>query len=197
VLRGINRSGIAPGGTAVVQGAGSMGLLHLVVLRAALADMRVVMVDPAADRRAAAVTLGAAAAVAPGDAACDAVGAASGGRGADAVFDTVGGARTLEAALALTRQGGTVVLFAHAPVGDTAGFDLNDLFKHERRIIGTYSGALEEQRAIFDLMCSGVLDASPLVTHTMPLDDFQIGVDLVVARKALKVLFTASRKAGR
>ena len=75
----------------------------------------------------------------------------------------------------------------------TRGFDLNALFKSERRIIATYSGALKEQQAIFDLLVAGALDPSPLVTHTMPLDDFELGVALVVERKALKVLFTPSR----
>ena len=117
----------------------------------------------------------------------------TGGIGVDAVFDTVGGNRTLAAGIELTRAGGTVVLFAHAPEGASAGFDLNALFKSERRIIATYSGALKEQAAIFDMLVSGALDPSPLVTHTMPLDDFDKGVALVVERKALKVLFTPSR----
>ena len=78
----------------------------------------------------------------------------------------------------------------------SAGFDLNTLFKSERRIIATYSGALKEQATIFDLLVSGALDPSPLVTHTMPLDDFDKGVALVVERKALKVLFTPSRGSG-
>ena len=67
------------------------------------------------------------------------------GGGADAVFDTVGGEDTLEDGLNLTRQGGTVVLFAHAHEHATAGFNLNLVFKFERRIVGTYSAALKEQ----------------------------------------------------
>ena len=199
VLRGVNRAEIDTQGSgdavAVVQGGGSMGLLHLLVLKAALPGCRVVVVDPQADRRDLALKLGADAAAEPGEAALAAVGNLSGGAGADAVFDTVGGAGPLRAALALTRQGGSVVLFAHAPDGQAADFDLNDLFKYERRILGTYSGALREQGAVFDLIASGALDPTPLVTHKMPLDDFQTGLDLVRQRKALKVLFTPSRAA--
>ncbi len=101
----------------------------------------------------------------------------------------------LQTGLDLTRPGGSVVLFAHAPEGQNAALDLNAVFKSERRIIATYSGALSEQRAIFDCLVDGSLDPAPLVTHTMPLDDFDQGVALVVARKALKVLFTPSRQA--
>ena len=84
--------------------------------------------------------------------------AVTGGIGVDAVFDTVGGSRTLAAGIELTRPGGTVVLFAHAPEGASAGFDLNAFFKSERRVIATYSGALKEQAAVFDLLVSGALD---------------------------------------
>ncbi|MBT5375093.1 MAG: zinc-binding dehydrogenase [Rhodospirillaceae bacterium] len=193
VLRGVHRAGIETGGSAVVLGAGSMGLLHLLVLRAAPPDCRVIVVDPVAERRALAEKLGAQYTAAPGEDAAGAVRAATDGLGVDAVFDTVGGNQTLEAGLELTRQGGTVVLFAHAPDGGKAGFDLNNLFKYERRLIGTYSGAIKEQAEIFDLMDKGALDPSPLVSHKMPLDDFEQALSLVRNHQALKILFTPSR----
>jgi len=192
VLRGVRRAGITADGVAAVQGAGSMGLLHLLVLRAALPGIQVVMIDPDVARLRVALKLGAAGAAAPGKVAEDTVRALS--EGADAVFDTVGGAGPLNAALSLTRHGGTVVLFAHAPDKEAASFDLNALFKYERRVIGTYSGALKEQAEIFELIRSGALDPTPLATHTMPLDDFEHGVDLARSRHALKVLFTPSEK---
>lgn len=193
VLRGVDRSDIGDDGVAAIQGGGSMGLLHLLVLKAARPGVKVLVVDPVTERQQLPRDLGADAAAAPGDDAVKAIAALSDGVGADAVFDTVGGAGPLKAALGLTRQGGSVVLFAHAPDGQHADFDLNDLFKYERRILGTYSGALGEQAEIFRLLETGALDPTPLVTHKMPLDEFQAGVDLVRARRALKVLFTPSR----
>ncbi len=194
VLRGVARSEIGGvGGAAAVLGAGSMGLLHLLVLRAAFPDLAVVVVDPAPDRREKARELGAAAATEPGRPARDAVSAATGGLGADAVFDTVGGNATLKAGLEMTRPGGTVVLFAHAAEGTPAGFDLNTVFKSERRILGSYSAALAEQEQVFEMMCRGALDPTPLVSHTMPLGAFAEGVALARRQRALKVLFTPSR----
>ena len=86
------------------------------------------------------------------------------------------------------------MLFAHAPEQATAGFNLNLVFKFERRIVGTYSAALKEQAEIFELVGNGKLDPSTLVTHKLPLDDFERGVSLVRKRQALKVLFTPSRE---
>ena len=192
VLRGIHRADLAPEASAVVIGAGSMGLLHLLVLKAAKPGIAVTVIDPVENRRDLAEQLGAAQAIPPGKDAHTIVLAATDGLGADAAFDTVGGGGTLEDGLALTRQGGTVVLFAHAPDGDRAGVDLNSVFKYERRILGTYSASVKEQSEIFELLDSGALDPTPLVTHTMPLEEFSRGVDLVKNHQALKVLFTPS-----
>ncbi|MDA1089932.1 MAG: alcohol dehydrogenase catalytic domain-containing protein [Proteobacteria bacterium] len=198
VLRGIRRAGLgnqAP--TAVIMGAGSMGLLHLLVLAAVFPKAQVTVIDPVAARREMAEKLGAAHTSEPGEAAMESVMASTGGFGVDAAFDTVGGNNALDAGLKLTRQGGTVVLFAHAPGDEAAKVDLNSVFKYERRILGTYSASVRDQAEIFELLRTGRLDPSPLVTHTMPLDDFETGVSLARNHQALKVLFTPSSHAGR
>lgn len=201
VLRGIARADLPsrqalegrPAWVAVL-GAGSMGLLHLLVLKAVRADLRVLVVDGMAERLDLADRHGADAVARPGDPGVPAIlrssSDGSDGLGAEAVFDTVGGAPVLDAALGLVREGGIVVLFGHAPDGERAGFDLNDLFKHERRVVGTYSGGLAEQDEVHALLVSGRLDPSPLVTHRLPLARFEEGVALARGRKALKVLYT-------
>jgi len=195
VLRGIRHArlpetaltGPSPGCVAIL-GGGSMGLLHLLVLKAVHPGLRVLVSDPLEERRELARTLGADAAVTP-EAAQMEITALSGGRGADAVFDTVGGAGLLETALDLSRPGGAVVLFAHADgEADRAGFDLNAFFKSERRLIATYSSALAEQREVYRLLASGRLDPSPLVTHRLPLSRFAAAVELARERQAVKVL---------
>jgi L-iditol 2-dehydrogenase len=188
VLRGVGRSDLGHEGVAVVQGAGSMGLLHVAVLAGLFPEVAVVAVDPVADRRALAEKIGARRGTAPGEETSAAVRDLSGGHGADAVFDTVGGPGPLDSALALTREGGTVVLFAHAPAGARAGFDLNHLFKHERRVLGTYSAGLAEQADVFRALESGRLDPRPLVSHRMPLEDLDRAVEILRGRGALKIL---------
>lgn len=175
---------------AAILGGGSMGLLHLLVLRALDAPVRIVVVDPREDRRRLARTLGADDAVAPGEALLAAAMAHSqDGRGADAVFDCVGGSALTEAALAALRPGGTAVLFAHGRAGETAGFPLNDLFKLEKRLVGAYSGGLAEQSEIWELLCSGRLRPSCLVSHRLPLAEFDAGWTAARQQEALKVAF--------
>ena len=188
VLRGIERAGLpAEAPEVVVIGAGSMGLLHLLVLRASFADARIVIAEPDAGRCALARELGADGAVPP-EGVVDL--AASGGprAGADAVFDTAGGQAALDLALRTTRPGGRVVLFAHAPADARVTFDINAVFKSERQIIGSYSGSPAEQTRVLDLLRRKVLDPTPLVTHRLPLDQAAEAVDLCRRREALKVL---------
>lgn len=200
VLRGIKHSRLSEvpsPGCAAVLGAGSMGLLHLLVLKAVHPGLRVVVSDPLEGRLRLARELGAGpgvAAVLPGEAR-QAIDALTDGLGADVVFDTAGGPGALAAALGWIRPGGTVVLFAHAAAGEQAGFDLNAFFKSEGKVIATYSGALAEQREVYRLMVTGRLDPSRLVTHRLPLSRFQEAVDLARGRRALKVLLVPGEPA--
>lgn len=193
VIRGVRHSRLAeiavPGETpaAAILGAGSMGLLHLLVLKALFPERRIAVSDPLEERRRLALGLGADAAAPPAEIR-DALGSLSGGLGADVVFDTVGGAGPLEDALALSRPGGTTVLFAHAGHEERAGFDLNAFFKSERKLIATYSSSLVDQRDAFRLLATRRLDPSPLVTHRLPLSRFAEAVELARERRALKVL---------
>jgi len=188
VLRGIRRAELVEDGTAVIIGAGSMGLLHLLVLKAALPSVSVTVIDPVDGRRTLAKELGAEQAIAPSKNVSSIV------QDVDAVFDTVGGSATLKEGLSLTRRGGCIVLFAHAPEDEQAEININSIFKYERRIIGTYSASVKEQSEIFQLLASGILEPTPLVTHTMPLDEFALGVELVKTQQALKVIFTPSEE---
>lgn len=203
VLRSLGKSSLlAPAGStsgsagrrqrrvAAILGGGSMGLLHLLVLRALGAEVHVVVVDPREDRRRLALELGADAATLPGAELLAAARSGSqDGRGADAVFDCVGGSALTAAALAALRPGGTAVLFAHGRAGEAAGFPLNDLFKYEKRLVGAYSGGLPEQSAIWELLCAGRLRPARLVSHRLPLADFASGLALARQQQALKVAF--------
>lgn len=188
VLRGIDKAEIRdPMGCVVIVGGGSMGLLHLITLRALVPEISIIVIDPLEERRVLAERLGATQGCHP-DQLTAAVEIQTENLGADAVFDTVGGSAILQAGLDVVRPGGTVIVFAHAADEEKAAFDLNRLFKNERRVVATYSGSLNEQNRIAELLFSGRLDPQPLVTHRISLDRIQDAVDLARRRQALKIL---------
>ena len=191
VLRGVDRAGLTRAPRVAVIGAGSMGLLHLLVVRAAFPDASILIAEPDANRRSTATRLGADEAVHPDSLVASAAGQPHAGQppgGADAVFDTAGGQAAFDLALQATRPGGRVVLFAHAAHDALVTFDINAVFKSERQVVGAYSGSPAEQARVLDMMIRGTLDPTPLVTHRLPLSKAADAVDLCRRREALKVL---------
>ncbi|MCD4750287.1 MAG: zinc-binding dehydrogenase [Thermoanaerobaculales bacterium] len=188
VLRGIFAAEIgATDGCAVVIGAGSMGLLHLLVLRAHMPNLSVIVIDPLEDRCRFALEIGADAACNPSESP-GVVRRMTSGLGADAAFDTVGGAEVLLSAMNVLRPGGTLVLFAHAREEEPAGFELNPFFKNEMRLVATYSGSIDEQDQVARMLFAGRIDPSKLITHRLPLERAPEAVGLARSRQALKIM---------
>ena len=192
VLRGLDKATVTvDSGSVLVLGAGTMGLLHLLLLRAVRPGLRTVVSDPDVRRRGLASRLGA-------FAVCDiddeplreAVGRASDGVGVDAAFDTVGGPDALRSALEHLRPGGTAVLSVDAGDDEAETFDPGGLVARELKVVGTRSATLEERDRIATLIESHRLDASPLVTHRLPLDRIGEAVEIARTGRALKILIT-------
>jgi L-iditol 2-dehydrogenase len=187
VLRAIDRSDIREDESVIIAGAGSMGLLHLLVLRAFFDRLRIVVVDPVESRLEIARRLGADRALVP-SALIEEAAAASPEVRAGIVFDTAGGSRIIAQSLAVTRPGATIVLFAHAPEDDGGRIGLDELFRSERRIVPSYSGGPREQRRIFDAIVSKRLDPSVLVTSRVPLSRFDDALRRAADPEELKIL---------
>lgn len=185
VLHGLERAGLGPGERVAILGAGPIGLLFLLLGRAAGAGPTVV-VEPAALRRQRAAELGADRAVDPAGAA-DAVRAATGG-GADLVVDAVG--TCLPEALDLVRRGGRVLLFG---VNQQAARPVNQyrITRHEVTVLGSFI-----QRTAFPkvvrLLEGGRLPVERLITHRLPLAEVGRGFEALRAGEAIKVVVEPS-----
>lgn len=111
VTRSIKRTGISAGDTAVVIGAGLMGLLFLKLLK--LRGVRVIMVQRSKFRRDLAAKMGADAVVDPSDGNwAHNILKNTSGRGARAVYYTAGGAEVLNDSLKAAEIGGEVMIYA-------------------------------------------------------------------------------------
>ncbi len=186
VVRSIHRAALSERDHAAVLGAGSMGLLHALVLRCLAPTCEVVLVEPDEARAEQARELGLE---------CWTRADRPHQQGfAGAVFDTAGGGEALDLATRLLRPGGAVVLFAHAP--DAPRVDLNQVFHRELRILTTYSSSAADQDEAWALLCAGRLDPTPVVSHRLPLADFERACDLVRSRQALKVMLQGAAYEG-
>ncbi|HEV7127322.1 MAG TPA: alcohol dehydrogenase catalytic domain-containing protein [Ktedonobacterales bacterium] len=187
-LRALGRVSLDAVADVVVVGLGSMGLLLLQALLIARPAARLIGVDPLADRRAHALTLGASAALDPGAGLADTVHAMTDGRGADLVALTVGAPAALASALSLVRDGGELLVFAAQP-GALIAFDLWACYHREVRLTTSYSSTPGDLQAALDLLETGRLHPETLISHRLPLAAFYEGVALARTHQALKVYF--------
>jgi S-(hydroxymethyl)glutathione dehydrogenase/alcohol dehydrogenase len=175
VLTGIGaaeRAGrVGPGQVVAVIGAGGVGLNA--IQGAALAGAeRVIAIDIADDKLAAAKAFGATDAVNAREAEpADAVRELAGG--VDVAIATAGSARAVEQGLALLRRGGTLVVVGMPASGQEARFDPTQLAHDGMRIVGTKMGSARPADDIPRLVAlyeDGRLKLDELVTATYRLD---------------------------
>ena len=173
VVHGARQANVFPGETAVVIGAGPVGLMFTALFSAGGA--RVVVVEPAKTRAAVARAMGADAVLHPGE--------VTEPIGAEVVVDAVGS--QLSTALDLVGKAGRIVLFgvnthARAEVAQAR------ITRDELTLVGAYVGQDVFPQAI-RLLEQGKVDFSPLVTHRIAVDELPGALDELRAGEAVKV----------
>jgi (R,R)-butanediol dehydrogenase / meso-butanediol dehydrogenase / diacetyl reductase len=167
----VRLSGVAPGGTAAVFGAGPIGLVTTAALKAAGAG-RVIVVEPAGVRKAKAAGAGADEVIDPtGTDVPDAIRDLTGG-GADVAFECAGVDAVLAAAIGSVRPGGTVVnvaIWGHVPQ-----VPMNELVFSEVSVIGSLAYCGDHADTIA-LLRDGKVDAGQFITGRIGLADLVDG----------------------
>ena len=173
VLHGIQKAGIRPGDQVLIMGAGPIGLL---LLQAAL-DLGAVgltVVERVPARAGLAGRLGATSIeedlrALPADS-------------FDVVIDATGAIPVMEHATDFVRYGGTVLLFGVAPKGQTMDVEPFQIFRKGLRIVSSYTSLRNSYQAL-DMIRSGRISVDGLVSHELPLDQFERGIRLIRSGK--------------
>jgi L-iditol 2-dehydrogenase len=167
-LHAVKLSQIEGGETALVIGAGMIGLLVLQAARAAGCS-QVLVADVDATRLAMAVTLGATGTLDASDK--DMIGEVlriTSGCGVDVVFEAVGRSETVAAAIDCVRKGGTVALIGN--VAPQVSIPLQKVVTRQIRLQGSCASAGEYPEAM-ELVSSGRIKVAPLISAVAPLRD--------------------------
>jgi L-iditol 2-dehydrogenase len=90
------------------------------------------------------------------------------GRGADVTFEAVGFAQTFREAIAITKTGGSVVAVGN--LAKETEFNLQELVSRELTFTGSYASS-GEFRTCIGLIASGQIKVGPLVSEVLPLKD--------------------------
>lgn len=101
------------------------------------------------------------------------------GRGVDVSIEALGKAETFEGALRVLRPGGTLSSLGVYSEDLTIPLDAFSAGLGDNKIVSTLCpGGKERMRRLMDVIGSGRVDASPLVTHHFALDDIETAYDL-------------------
>jgi L-iditol 2-dehydrogenase len=186
VMFGLEQAVLRPDDTAVVIGAGAIGLLHLLALRA-LGAARVYVVARNPQRAAAAQQFGACGIIAcAAEDAREEVLAVTAGRGADLVIECTAQPRVWETALFLARPGGQVVLFGGCPTGTTVTFDTYRLHYDQVRLLSPFHFTPAAVRRAYELLVSGKIPAGSLINGSYPLAQLPYAFELLRRGEGIK-----------
>ena len=190
----LNTARVEPGATVLVIGAGGVGIAIAQGARVAGAA-RIIVSDPVAERRAAALGFGATDVVDPNaDNVIAAVQALTGGIGVDYAFEAVGSAPLIETCLFATRNGGTTVMVGAAPIDHSVTLAPAVLFMiSERKLMGSFLGSCHSRRDVprlIDLWRAGQLDLEGMITQRRPLAEINEAFADLHAAKGIRTVMT-------
>jgi len=172
VMRGLEESNAHAGQTAIVLGAGPIGLLF--IHAASLAGLNVIAVVKRKDQVATAKHFGAQQVVRLGDV-DDAIAAARAltpqGRGADIVLEAVATLEAWQWAVQMARKGGLVNLFGGPPAGTSVALDTNLIHYSDLTIKASFHHTPATARRAFDLLCSGRFLCDDFLTGSATLEE--------------------------
>src|SRR6201996_2026023 len=165
VVRGMEKSQARAGQTAIVLGAGPIGLLFIHAM--ALEGLHVIAVVKRSDQIATALRFGAEQVVRLADV-DDPVAAARAltpeGRGADVVIEAVATPEAWQWAVSMARKGGLINLFGGPPAGTTVELDTNLIHYSDLTLKASFHHTPSTARAAFDLLCSGRFQSEEFLT---------------------------------
>jgi L-iditol 2-dehydrogenase len=167
-LHAVRVSEMKGGETALVIGAGMIGLLTLQAAKAAGAS-QVLIADIDRTRLERAEKLGAdATLLLSGNDLVQEILRRTGGRGVDLVLEAVGRDETISASIASVRKGGTVTLIGN--ISPQVKIPLQVVVSRQIRLQGSCASSGEYPEAM-ELLANGKIKVKPLITAVAPLSD--------------------------
>jgi L-iditol 2-dehydrogenase len=187
-LRALDRLSIQNGDTALIIGAGAVGILFLPLLSDA--GIKTIVLDMRAERLALAREWGAIDGCIVGQEDIAQIAKRhTETRGVDLVILTVVTKATLETALQTIRDGGTILLFGSKP-NNSFAIDWWEIWRREINLITSYSATPELMPRALALLAKPNYAFETLVSHSFTLEEAQKAFDLVHESKASKIVLT-------
>ena len=189
VLRGQNALHIQAGEVVLILGAGPIGVMHIKLAKARGAG-RIIVSEPIADRALQASRMGADRVVDPTSHDLKSVLLEeSQGHGADAIIVAAPVHAAQESTLDLAAIGGRINFFGGLPK-DRPTININSNLVHYKELVitGTTACSTADCWQAIQIVNSGVIDLSDVVSQRIPLKDAVIAFAAAEDRKSLKIV---------
>jgi len=117
------------------------------------------------------------------------------GRGADLVIVAVSARGIVDQAMACSRPGSRILLFAQTSATERIEASGADICVGERSLLGCYSASVDLQAESAKLVFGGEIPVEELISHRLPLVKIRSGIDLALhpGAKSLKIIVQPQR----
>lgn len=168
VINAHNKVSIPVGGSVLIFGAGTIGLMHLMISLRGRAST-VTIVDKKPQQLELGKKLGATNALLSDEKLPETLKALE-PRGFSAVIDATGVPKVVEQAISCLADGGTFIAFGACPTKSSIAINPFDLYYHDWKLIGSYALEKTMPQSIA-MLRDGNLDLSPLIGKVLSLDE--------------------------
>ncbi len=172
VIHSIEKINLEKAENVLIIGAGTMGILHLLILQKK--GLRVVVSEPDKRRRDFAEALGADFVIDPGnDNPVEKIKDLTDGRGADAVIDATALLEVAKQSIEMAAPLGTVSFYSSIYPKEPIQIDPNWLHKKMVNITGSANSNSHDFQIAINMLSEGIIDPSPLVSKIFPFDEIE------------------------
>jgi L-iditol 2-dehydrogenase len=183
----VMNAGIQLGDDVAIIGAGAQGLMLIQLAKLAGAG-RVMVVGRSKGRLETAREIGADVLLSSLDGdPVEHVKSLTGGRGADVTIEAAGSDDTWRMAAAITRPGGTAILYSGLPAGVEVAFDAARLHYHEVTLKGVFHHTPRTVEMALRLIMTGRINVAPMLSGEIPLEQVEDGLLRMDRSEAIKL----------
>ncbi len=188
VTRAVNTTGVRPGESVVILGAGAAGLLCLQYLLC-LGAGPVFVTDSSRFRLGLAQQFGATETFDPEDDLVSLIAERNSGYPPDVVIVCTGARSAIKSAFKLTSPAGKVLFFAPSDPNFTLDIPFNEYWWSGLRVTSSYAAAPRDMEYALSLIEKGSVDVKKMITHRLSLADTLKGFTLAQnPEKSLKII---------
>ncbi len=110
------------------------------------------------------------------------------GKGADKVISATPSNATQAQALYMVKKGGLVIYFGGVPKESKTELDTNLIHYSNIWVKGHFGASYDQSKRAFNLACSDSFPSNKFITHILPLDEINRGIELTQSGEAIKVV---------